>query len=132
MALLDKAPQFGKKLGGTIMSAAKSAASSAKKTSEQVIEIGKFRKDILVENGKINKLYEDIGKHAYDIFNSSKDFALLEPLFAQISESMGKIAEYKAAIEEIRATSDIDDEDILPDDAVFDNADATGEADDID
>ena len=130
MAFMDKAPQLGKKLGDTIMSAAKSAATSAKKTSEQVIEIGKYRKDILVENGKINKLYEDIGKHAFDIYNSSKDFMLLEPLFAQISDSLGKIEEYKAAIEEVRATSDIEEEDILPDDAVFDSEDEGQEDED--
>ena len=123
MAFMDKAPQFGKKLGGSILSAAKSAASSARKTSEQVIEIGKLKKDILVEKGKINKLYEEIGKHAFDIYNSSKDFSLLDPLFGQINDSLGKIEECNAAIEEIKAASDIKDEDIESDDAVFESAD---------
>ncbi len=123
MALMDKAPEIGKRLGGKFLSAAKSAASSAKKTSEQVIEIGKLRKDNLVEKGKINKLYEEIGKHAFDIFNSSKDFTLLEPLFAQISESLGKIEENNAAMEEVRSNSNISDDDIPADNAVFENGD---------
>jgi hypothetical protein len=123
MAFMDKAPQFGKKLGGSILSAAKSAASSARKTSEQVIEIGKLRKDILMEKGKINKLYEEIGKHAFDIYNSSKDFSLLEPLFIQISEGLSKIEDCNGAIEEIKAASDINEEDIESDDAVFESVD---------
>ena len=120
MAILDKALEFGKKVGETTASVAKSAAIAAKEKSEQAIEIGKMRKDILVENGKINKLYEDIGKHAFDIYNSSKDFTLLEPLFVQISDSLDKIEEYKDRIEEVKAASNIgdedEDEDILPED----------------
>ena len=116
MALLDKALSFGKKVGETTASVAKTAAIAAKEKSEQAIEIGKLRKDILVENGKINKLYEEIGKHAFDIFNSSRDFSLLEPLFLQISNSLEKIEEYKADIEEVRTASDLDDEDAFVDD----------------
>ena len=116
MALFDKALEFGKKVSETTASVAKSAAIAAKEKSEQAIEIGKLRKDILVENGKINKLYEEIGRHAFDIFNSSRDFTLLEPLFLQITGSLEKIEEYKAIIEEIKTASNLDDEDLLDDD----------------
>ena len=112
MAFLDKARELGKKVGETTASVAKSAAKSAKEKSEQAIEIGKLRKEIVVENGKISKLYDDIGKHAFDIYNSSKDYTLLEPLFVQISDSLLKIEECKARIEEVRSTSDLGDEDI--------------------
>ena len=112
VALLDKAKELGKKVGETTASVAKSAAIAAKEKSEQVIEIGKLRKDILVENGKINKLYEDIGKHAFDIYNSSQDYSLLEPLFAQINDSLAKIDECKDRIEEVKTTADISDEDL--------------------
>ncbi|MCL2121741.1 MAG: hypothetical protein FWH28_05765 [Clostridiales bacterium] len=112
MAFLDKALKLGKKVSETTASVAKSAALAAKEKSEQAIEIGKLRKDILVENGKINKLYEEIGRHAFDIYNSSNDFTLLEPLFAQISGSLEKIEECKDRIEEIKTTAEISDEDI--------------------
>ena len=113
MALFERALELGKRLSETTVSAAKSAAMAAKEKSEQAIEVGKLRKNILVENGKINKLYEEIGKHAFDIFNSSRDFTLLEPLFLQISSSLEKIEGYKASIEEIKTTSNLDDEDLL-------------------
>lgn len=112
MAFLDKAKELGRKVGETTASVAKNAAIAAREKSEQVIEIGKLRKDILVENGKINRLYEDIGKHAFDIFNSSKDYTLLEPLLMQISDSLARIEEYKEKIEEIKADSDIADDEI--------------------
>jgi hypothetical protein len=112
MALLDKALQFGKKAAETTASVAKSAASAAKEKSEQAIEIGKLRKDIMVENGKMNKLYEEIGKHAYDIFNSTKDFTLLEPAFAQIGASLEKIEECRAKIEDVKAASGVGDEEL--------------------
>ena len=105
MAFLDKALQLGKKVGETTASVAKSAASAAKEKSEQAIEIGKLRKDIIVENGRINKLYEEIGKHAFDIFNASKDFNLLEPLFAQITAGLEKIEECKIKIDEVKSSS---------------------------
>ena len=110
MAFFEKALELGKKVSETTVSVAKSVGMAAKEKSEQAIEIGKLRKDILVENGKINKLYENIGKHAFDIYNSSKDFTLLEPLLAQISESMAKIEEYKANIEEIRTSAGIEED----------------------
>jgi len=116
MSLLDKAMELGKKMGETTASVAKSAAMAAKEKSEQAIEIGKLKKDILVENGKINKLYEDVGKHAFDIYNSSKDFSLLDPLFAQISGSFIKIEECKEKIEEIKTTSNLSDEEIMLED----------------
>lgn len=116
MALLDRALEFGKKVSENAATVAKSAAIAAKEKSEQAIEIGKLKKDIMVENGKMNKLYEDIGKHAFDIYNGSKDYALLEPLFTQVSGSLAKVEEYKEKIEDIKAASDINDEDILPED----------------
>ena len=114
MSLMEKAPEIGKKVGETTVSIAKSAASATKEIVEQVIEIGKLKKDILLENARVNKLYEDIGKHAYDIFNSSKEFTLLEPLFLKISDSFARIEEYKEKIEEIKKSSNISDEDIPP------------------
>ena len=116
MAFLDRALELGKKVGDATATVAKSVGIAAKEKSEQAIEIGKLRKDILVENGKINKLYENIGKHAFDIYNSSKDYTLLEPLFVQLTESMTKIEEYKVNIEGIRANSDLSDEDLEGDD----------------
>ena len=112
MEQLDKARELGKKVGETTAAAAKTAATAAKEKLEKVIEIGKLRKDILVENGKINKLYEDIGKHAFDIYNSSQDYSLLEPLFAQINDSLAKIEECKNKIEEIKTSADIDEEEL--------------------
>ncbi|MCL1849521.1 MAG: hypothetical protein FWF83_07635 [Clostridiales bacterium] len=123
MALFDKALEFGKKVSDATASVAKSAAIAAKEKSEQAIEIGKLRKDIIVENGKINKLYEEIGKHAFDIFNSSRDFTLLEPLFVQISSSLEKIEEYKVNIEDIKSASDLDDLDDLDDEDGLDEDD---------
>ena len=119
MAFLDKALKLGKKVSETTASVAKSAALAAREKSEQAIEIGKLRKDILVENGKINKLYEEIGRHAFDIYNSSNDFTLLEPLFAQISGSLEKIEECKDRIEEIKTTEDISDDEILAEEEDF-------------
>ena len=116
MAFFDKALEIGKKVGETTAAVAKTAATAAKEKSEQAIEIGKLKKEILVENGKIAKLYENIGKHAFDIYNSSKDYSLLEPLFLQVSSGLAKVDECKARIEEVKTASDIDDEDILPDD----------------
>ncbi len=116
MAFFDKALELGKKVGETTASVAKSAAMAAKEKSEQAIEIGKLKKDIMVENGKITKLYEDIGKHAYDIYCSSQDYSVLEPLFLQISGSLSRIEECKAKIEEVKLSSNIeDDDDILVD-----------------
>ena len=125
MALFDKAKELTRKVSETTASVAKSAALAAKEKSEQAIELGKVRKDILVENGKINKLYEDIGKHAFDIYNSSKDYTLLEPLLEQIADSVAKIEDLKAKAEEIRAASNISDEDVLPDDGDADEADTS-------
>jgi GTP1/Obg family GTP-binding protein len=112
MAFLDKARELGKKVGETTASVAKSAAKTAKEKSEQAIEIGKLKKDVLVENGKITKLYEDIGKHAFDIYNSSKDYSLLEPLFQQINDSLAKIEESKARMEEVKTSADLSDDDL--------------------
>jgi len=125
VALFDKAKELTRKVSETTASVAKSAALAAKEKSEQAIELGKVRKDILVENGKINKLYEDIGKHAFDIYNSSKDYTLLEPLLEQIADSVAKIEDLKAKAEEIRAASNISDEDVLPDDGDADEADTS-------
>jgi len=125
MALFDKAKELTRKVSETTASVAKSAAMAAKEKSEQAIELGKVRKDILVENGKINKLYEDIGKHAFDIYNSSKDYTLLEPLLEQIADSVAKIEDFKAKAEEIKAASNISDDDALPDDGDADDADTS-------
>lgn len=114
MAFFDKALELGKKVGETTASVAKSAAMAAKEKSEQAIEIGKLKKDIMVENGKITKLYEDIGKHAYDIYCSSQDYSVLEPLFLQISGSLSRIEECKAKIEEVKLASNIEDDDDIP------------------
>ena len=127
MALFEKALELGKKVSETTASVAKSAAMAAKEKSEQAIEIGKLRRDILLENGKVNKLYENIGKHAFDIYNSSKDYSLLEPLFAQINESLAKIEEYKVNIEEQRATGDLDEEDEILVEEEEDGEDAINE-----
>ncbi len=112
MAFFDKALELGKKVGETTASVAKSAAMAAKEKSEQAIEIGKLKKDIMVENGKITKLYDDIGRHAFDIYCSSQDYSVLEPLFLQISGSLSKIEECKAKIEEVKLASNIEDDDI--------------------
>ena len=122
MALFDKARELGKKVSETTASVAKSAAMAAKEKSEQAIEVGKLRKDILVENGKINKLYEDIGKHAFDIYNSSQDYTLLEPLFTQINDSLAKIEECKSKIEEVKASSGITEEDMDDDEEETDES----------
>ncbi|MEL7624763.1 MAG: hypothetical protein AAGU12_14445 [Clostridiales bacterium] len=114
MAFFDKALELGKKVGETTASVAKSAAMAAKEKSEQAIEIGKLKKDIMVENGKITKLYEDIGKHAYDVYCSSQDYSVLEPLFLQISGSLSRIEECKAKIEEVKLASNIEDDDDIP------------------
>jgi len=113
MTLLDKTVEISKRVGETTASVAKSAALAAKEKSEQIIKIGKLRKDILVENGRITKLYDTIGRHAFDIYNSSsKDYALLEPLLAQISAGLVRIEELKLKIEEVKIASDINDDDI--------------------
>jgi len=78
--------------------------------SEQAIEIGKLKKDILVENGKLNRLYDDLGRNAYDIYCGSGDYAVLEPLFLQVSDSLSKIEETKAKIEEVKASAGIEDD----------------------
>ena len=113
MAFLDKALQLGKKVGETTASVAKSAATAAKEKSAQAIEIGKLQKDIMVENGKINKLYEDIGKHAFDIYNGSRDYSLLEPLFVQITASLEKIEECKIKIDEIKTAGGASDAEVV-------------------
>lgn len=103
MAFFDKALQMGKKFGETTATVAKSAALAAKEKSEQAIEIGKLKKDIAVENGKITKLYSDIGKHAYELYCGDGDFEVLEPLFLQVSDSLAKIEELTEKIEEVKA-----------------------------
>ena len=103
MAFLDKALQMGKKFGETTATVAKSAALAAKEKSEQAIEIGKLKKDIAVENGKISKLYSQIGKYAYELYCGDSDFKVLEPMFLQISDSLAKIEELNEKIEEVKA-----------------------------
>ena len=121
MALFDKAKELGKKVSETTASVAKTAALAAKEKSEQVIEIGKLKKDIMLENNKITKLYEDIGKHAFDIYNSSQDYSLLEPLFTQINDSLAKIEEWKSRVEEVKAAANISDEDLPEDEGSGEN-----------
>ena len=110
MAFLDKAMDITKKFGEVAQSAAKTAMQTAKEKSEQAIEIGKLKKDILVENGKLNRLYDDLGRNAYDIYCGSGDYAVLEPLFLQVSDSLSKIEETKAKIEEVKASAGIEDD----------------------
>jgi gas vesicle protein len=111
MAFFDKAKDMTKRFGEAAQTAAKSAVQTAKEKSEQTIEIGKLKKEVLVENGKINKLYDDIGRNAYDIYCGDGDYAVLEPLFLQISDGLSKIEETKAKIEEVKTSSGIEDDD---------------------
>jgi hypothetical protein len=103
MAFFEKAMDITKKFGEVAQSAAKTAMQTAKEKSEMAIEIGKLKKDILVENGKLNRLYDDIGRNAYDIYCGNGEYAVLEPLFLQVSDSLSKIEETKEKIEEVKA-----------------------------
>ena len=105
---VDKAIELGKIVGTATASAAKTAASVAKEKSEQVIEIGKLKKDILVEKGKISENYEEIGKLAYIIYCSSKDYSGLESLLKQIGDSMAKIDDCNKKIEEVKKSSQVE------------------------
>jgi len=122
MAFFDKALEIGKKVGETTASVAKSAALAAKEKSEQAIEIGKLRKDILIETGRIAKLHEEVGKNAYEVYCATQDYTALEPQLAQIQAAKAKIADWSKKIEEIKAASSDEDD--------GDSCEADGDEDD--
>ena len=121
---MDKAIELGKIVGATTATAAKAAASVAKEKSEQVIEIGKLKKDVLVEKGKISENYEEIGKMAYIIYTGSKNYSALEPLLKQVADSLAKIEECNKKIEEIKKASHIEEKE---DGEVFENDESQAE-----
>jgi hypothetical protein len=111
MAILDKALELGKKVGETTASVAKSAAQAAREKSEQAIEVGKLKKDILVENGKISKLYSELGRQAFEVYRDAGDYAALAPLCRQVGAGLARIEECKEKIEAVKLAAGSDGSD---------------------
>ena len=99
MAFLDN---LGKKLSEVGQTVKEKSGELLEKSGE-LIEINKIKAEIRGENGKMNKLFTEIGKLAYSIHGADGDYAGLLPLMEQINEIKEKIEDLKHQIDQIKA-----------------------------
>jgi rubrerythrin len=95
-----------KKMGDAAKSVGDAAKSTVKK-SEDMLEVSKLNREISSEQNKIEKIYLDLGKAAYNKYKATGkvDDELLEGC-KQIDELENKIASIREKIEEIKDKDD--------------------------